>query len=133
MTHLFYIMVIFCLMIEIITLLNLKGITLGLSKYRRLKKENNGDIPRDKISNKFIIYTICSVSYLIICLIGLMSSQWICFLAIIVQSLSVSRLRRKYIIVGYLDSILSFAILLFILINKYHLHINLLNEILKIG
>jgi len=111
----------------------MKEITLGLSRYRKLKKEYNGDIPRDKIGNKFIIYTICYVSYLIICFIGLMSSQWICFLAIIVQYLSVSRLRRKYIIVGYLDSILSFAILLFILINKYHLHINLLNEILKIG
>lgn len=132
-TNVFYIMVIFCLIIEFITLFNMKEITYGLSRYSKLNKEYNGHIPRDKIGSGFILHQVCNIFYFVICIIGIISSQWICFLAIIIQSISIGRFRRKHIIIRYFDSILSILILLFALINKYHLHINLLNEILKIN
>jgi hypothetical protein len=59
-------------------------------------------------------------------IIGLMSTQWIGFAAILVLSLIP---RGNFWFFRWVDSVISIAILVFIVINKYHLHIVVIDTI----
>ena len=71
----------------------------------------------------FVLLQLC---YFIWAATGLMSSQWIPFLVLILYSFIP---KGDNIFIRKADAILSLAILLFIVINKYHLGINLLDYI----
>ncbi len=78
MTTVFYILVAFCLMFEVLNLLKVKKTAEAVKRYKGKKAE--------ECSSTFIAWCVCNWIYLIICFVGLMSTQWIGFLALIILS-----------------------------------------------
>ena len=73
----------------------------------------------DSHPSEMIAMTMNSVIYMSIVLIGLMSQQWPLFSLILILSLITSKVRHiKWI--RNLDTIISIAILIFIVLNKFH-------------
>ena len=65
--------------------------------------------------------------YALWAIIGLISTQWIGFATILILSFIP---KGNFWFIRWIDSIVSVAILIFIVINKYHLHIDLF-ELIK--
>ena len=65
----------------------------------------------------------CMVGYFLWTFIGLISSQWISFVILLLIGL----IPCNTVFLRVLNSTLSLLVLLFILINKFHLGINLMN------
>lgn len=113
MKHLFYFIAILPLLWEMINLLNVKR-AHNFHKRMKLKKGFESFTSPEK-SLSFL-----SLGYLIWIFIGLFSFQWIVFLAIIMLSL----IPKKLIVIRWIDSLISFILLLFILLNAYHFKID---------
>ena len=105
MTTIFYILIAFCLFFEVLNLAACKKVFAAVEKYK-----DKNDLT--EISPVFAVWRMCNWIYLILCFIGLISSQWIGFLALIV--------------------LLGIAILLFVLLNKYHFQIDFNSLIIKL-
>jgi len=129
MEHLFYFMVILCFLFELFKIPNATDICNFIRKNNEYKKVN-GKVPEYSsfTPNQKTFYTMSSV-YTVVCLIGLFSSQWLLFLAIFLQTIVMVFIRRKYPVIIKIDSTISAFILLFIVINKYHIHLDLFNLI----
>ncbi len=76
---------------------------------------------------------------LLFILIGIFSSQWILFIIFILSSLifyAIKSLFNKFyyikLIFSLFDSITSLSILILIILNKYHLKIDILSELTKL-
>lgn len=121
MTTIFYILIAFCLLFEVLNLAAYKKVFAAVKKYK-----NKNDI--SDASSIFVAWVMCNWIYLVLCFIGLISSQWIGFLALIVLSL----IPKKWLTWRIIDSILGIAILLFILLNKYHFQIDFNSLIIKL-
>lgn len=96
---------------------------LSKSKFNNFKKNvENHNINKDTLFFMLL--------YMLWTFIGLISSQWIIFLFIILLGL-INNITGigKYYYYNVLDSILTIAALLFMLINKYHLHIDLFRKL----
>lgn len=113
MITLFYLAVLSCIIIEIVQLSETKRIVNSLYRYKEDKKT----------STNLAIYTCACLYYWTISFIGLLSFQWYLFLLIIIMGLIP---KGKNIWIRKFDSIASVIILLFIVLNKYHFHINIL-------
>lgn len=118
MTTIFYILIAFCLFFEVLNLAACKKVFAAVEKYK-----DKSDLT--EISPVFAVWIMCNWIYLILCFIGLISSQWIGFLALIVLSLIPNTWR-------IIDNILGIAILLFVLLNKYHFQIDFNSLIIKL-
>lgn len=57
--------------------------------------------------------------------IGVFSSQWLLFLLLFISSM----IPKPFVIVRWVLSLLSAILIIFILVNKYHLHIDILSLI----
>ena len=112
MTHVFYLFAIFYIFIELVVLLMVNRI------HDLLKKQ---DLE--------LVIRILSVFYLIFCLIGLMSSQWLEFEFLVLIALVAINIRKLWC--RYANTILSIILLLFIVLNKYHFHVDLFTLIFK--
>lgn len=121
MTTIFYILIAFCLFFEVLNLAACKKVFAAVEKYK-----DKNDLT--EISPVFAVWRMCNWIYLILCLIGLISSQWIGFLALIVLSL----IPKKWFTWRIIDNILGIAILLFVLLNKYHFQIDFNSLIIKL-
>lgn len=114
MEYIFYLGVAFCIIIEIIQIQNTK---------QCLKWKDEADKIGDKrLSNDCQNYVYMSQFYSLLCVVGLFSSQWYGFLLILLVSIIP---KRNNIIALKIDSLICLATLCFILINKYHLHLEL--------
>lgn len=113
MITVFYLLVALCLFVEILRLLAFKKVDQGVKKYKEVKD------PKD-YSPLYTAYVIFGFFYFFFCLVGLMSSQWIGFVALLLLGF----IPKKWITWRVIDGILSIAILVFILLNKYQFHIN---------
>lgn len=122
MTHVFYIIAALFLLVELLILVNIKTVHSGAKRLYKLRKEKN-KVELEDLSPGMIAYQIVGIIYLIYAVIGLMSSQWIMFAVLILLSF----VPKKWIVWRYIDSFLSIAILVFIILNKYHFHFNLIN------
>lgn len=122
MTHVFYIIAALFLLVELLILVNIKTVHSGKKRLYKLRKEKN-KVELEDLSPGMIAYQIVGIIYLIYAVIGLMSSQWIMFAVLILLSF----VPKKWIIWRYIDSFLSIAILVFIILNKYHFHFSLIN------
>lgn len=115
MEHIFYLGVAFCIIIEIIQIHNTK---------QCLKWTEEADKSGEKrLSNDCQNYVYMSQFYSLLCVIGLFSSQWYGFILILLLSIIP---KRDNIIALKIDSFICLATLIFILLNKYHLHLELL-------
>lgn len=121
MTTIFYILIAFCLFFEVLNLAVCKKVFAAVEKYK-----DKNDLT--EISPVFAVWRMYNWIYLILCFIGLISSQWIGFLALIVLSL----IPKKWFTWRIIDNILGIAILLFVLLNKYHFQIDFNSLIIKL-
>lgn len=113
MITVFYLLVAVCLFVEILRLLAVKKVDQGVKKYKGVKD------PKD-YSPLYTAYVSFGFFYFFFCLVGLMSSQWIGFVALLLLGF----VSKKWITWRVIDGILSIAILVFILLNKFQFHIN---------
>lgn len=95
MTTIFYILIAFCLFFEVLNLAACKKVFAAVEKYK-----DKNDLT--EISPVFAVWRMCNWIYLILCFIGLISSQWIGFLALIVLSL----IPKKWFTWRIIDNIL---------------------------
>lgn len=121
MTHIFYIGLIIFIIYEVYSFLNAEKINTRQIEYKDLPKDVNKEYFLWKNGGFLIKLSLFNMFYFIYVFVGIFSSQWLLFLAILLLSL----IPKKIVAVRRIDSVLTIIILLFILINKYHLHINL--------
>lgn len=88
----------------------------------------------EELSNNTMYFTFCllHVLYALWALAGVLTSQWLVFLALIILSFisSLSFLKNKQW--NLIDSIISISLIAFAIINTYHLHIPLLERIIEL-
>ncbi|OUO85379.1 hypothetical protein [Bacteroides sp. An269] len=119
MTTVFYILVAFCLMFEVMNLLKVKKTAEAVKRYKGKKLE--------ECSSTFIAWAVFNCIYLLICFVGLMSTQWIGFLALIILSF----IPKRWFTWRVIDCILGILILAFVILNKYQFQIDLNSLIIK--
>lgn len=128
MTHLFYLLVVFFLAVELSVLLMEHRIHDALAVYKLQEKEfGKGKVPFEKKNPKLVVYSILSLFYWAVCLVGLMSSQWVVFVAIIMLGI----VPKRWLWWRYIDTVLSILLLLFVILNKYHFQVDLFTLIFK--
>lgn len=113
MEHVFYLLVSFFLAFEILSLFAVKKIHASVNKYRDLSNVQD-------MSATFATYYVVNILYFLTCVIGLISSQWACFLLI----LALCFIPKRYLTWRIIDGVISILILLFVILNKYHFHID---------
>lgn len=113
MEHVFYLLVSFFLAFEILSLFAVKKIHASVNKYRDLSNVQD-------MSATFATYYVVNVLYFLTCVIGLISSQWACFLLI----LALCFIPKRYLTWRIIDGVISILILLFVILNKCHFHID---------
>lgn len=139
MTHLFYFMGLLFLIYEIHFLFNIKEKIANGKKYKDYVKDNPdvtySQYP-DKIKNAFLETAIVGIPYILWMFVGILSSQWIVFATYLVFAFGVVTPLRKLVgyspvrfYVTFTDTVVSIFVLGFIIINKYHLHIDTLSYI----
>lgn len=127
MTHVFYILIAFFIFVELIVLFSQKNIHSAVKRLKKLNKEKKGKLSFDEIGASMTLYQSIGIIYLIYCLVGLMSSQWVLFALIILLAF----IPKRWLWWRYVDSIVTLLILTFILLNKYHFHIDMFHLIIK--
>ena len=127
MTHVFYILIAFFIFVELIVLFSQKNIHSAVKRLKKLNKEKKGKLSFDEIGASMTLYQSIGIIYLIYCLVGLMSSQWGLFALIILLAF----IPKRWLWWRYVDSIVTLLILAFILLNKYHFHIDMFHLIIK--
>jgi hypothetical protein len=107
---------------------------LQLASYRRIlafldrikKEAESEDGKKPELSSTQLFYYLATIFYYLWIFAGLLSSQWVLFFVMLVLGLIP---KGKWLFVRYVDSIISIALLIFIMLNKYHLHIDLFHII----
>lgn len=127
MTHVFYILIAFFIFVELIVLFSQKNIHSAVKRFKKLNKEKKGKLTFDEIGASMAFYQSIGIIYLIYCFVGLMSSQWVLFLLIILLAF----IPKRWLWWRYVDSLVTLLILVFILLNKYHFHIDMFHLIIK--
>lgn len=127
MTHVFYILIAFFIFVELIVLFSQKNIHSAVKRLKKLNKEKKGKLSFDEIGASMTLYQSIGIIYLIYCLVGLMSSQRVLFALIILLAF----IPKRWLWWRYVDSIVTLLILAFILLNKYHFHIDMFHLIIK--
>ena len=139
MTHLFYATGLLFLIYEIYFLFNLVEKVNNVKKYKQFTKENKDakydDIPEElKVTVREI--AVVGIPYILWLFLGLLSSQWLMFGLLLVFSFVIIYPIRKlagfsplrYVVTG-IDTVVCIFVITFIIINKYHLHIDTLSYI----
>lgn len=88
-----------------------------VKRYRQITREKKGE-DRTRAQN---IFGALQLFYWVWCMVGLFSSQWLVFVLILILGM----IPKPNIVIRFVDSVITFALILFIFINSFHLHINL--------
>lgn len=120
MKHIFYLIVGILALYEAMKALNCKRVYVRTNEFTRLKNKQEKE---KYISEHPLVAMMGLIDTLgwITLIGGLMTSQWFLFLAVMV--LSLSKFQRLGSWAVCIDSIVTFAIYMFAVINTYHLHI----------
>lgn len=118
MVHVFYIFAVVAIIWEAMCVYDTKVAHTKLTAFRKLKRE-------DKWTSAQGAFAVFNVVYFAWTIVGLLSSQWVLFAAL----LAISFIPRKNIVMFWINAAISLMLLVFMLVNKYHLHINLFNLI----
>ena len=114
MKHVFYFIGLLPLIYEMSVIMNPKRIYTSKEKIKAAGKFDNFTSGQKS-------YAILSLGYLVWAFIGLFSFNWVAFLFLI----AISFIPKKHFILMWFDSVISFLILLFVLLNSYHFQIDL--------
>lgn len=120
MKHIFYLMTIAPLMFEFYTICDVYKVHSFMKTMRNTKS--------DELNSTQKSLQIYCLVYFIWTFIGLITFQWIVFIFLLLTSI----IPKKYVIIRFIDSIISAFILLFIIINAYHLKIDVLKYLLDL-
>lgn len=121
MKHIFFLFVGILALYEIMKALNCKRVYSRTYEYIHSPKEDKNTYL--KKHPMLLLMSILDLFGWITLIAGLMTSQWVLFLA--VMALSLSRFYRLGSWAVCIDSIITVVIYLFAIINTYHLHIEL--------
>lgn len=125
MKHIFFLFVGLLALYEIMKALNCKKVYSRVTEYNRLSKDKDKGKIEACLKEHPLLLLMSGLDIFgwITLMAGLMTSQWVLFLA--VMALSLSRFQRLGSWAVCIDSIITVAIYLFAIINTYHLHIEL--------
>ena len=119
MTHIFYLLLFIFIYYEIWVIGNAKRLSEKIKEYKSIPEE--GQTEYISKNSHLLTWALFNVFYFFYVFIGMFTSQWWLFLTIIAMGF----IPKKKPLARKIDAIVAMAILLFILINKYHLHINI--------
>jgi len=134
MTSIYYFSTIIFIWVELLWIMSPIEKTLEAKQFAELSKENKGKKWDDFSSEyKTEIKKKLGLLYIVIwMLIGLFTVQWVAFLAILIFNFGIinplSKIKKYsmfYTVIHWLNSIIGFAFAVFVIINHYHLHIDL--------
>ncbi len=123
MKTIYYLFGILPIIFELFKIAQLDKVYLFLNNF---KKDIKKDYSEWNFNQK--TYNIFMSLYLLWVILGLFTSNWILFLFIILISLIPTKTKLMLLI----DGIVSFLILTFIIVNTFHLHIDLQQLLLNI-
>jgi hypothetical protein len=101
---------------ELLSLMELHKVHAFCTEYKLLNKRKE----KVKMSSTQNSFTWLMTMYVVWAIAGLFSSQWFLFLLL----LSLSFIPKNSIFIRLLDSCISFVLLLFIVLNRFHFHID---------
>lgn len=113
MTHIFYILGLIPLLYELAKIRNPKRIFLFTKRFKSKKSKN--------FSFNDKIFSFTMLFYLIWNLTGLFTVQWSVFAILLI----LSAIPTYKVWILFVDALVSFFVIFFIIINKYHLHIDI--------
>lgn len=93
---------------------------MSASKTQKFIKEMKGKKLNEYNSSQKSL-AMCMLLYFIWTLVGIISSQWIIFILIILISILIP---KKIIFIRVIDSLVTLFLLVFMLLNKFHFHID---------
>jgi len=139
MTHLFYFGGLLFLIYEMYFLFNVVEKVNNVKKYKEYNKENKGvkydDMPED-IKSQVLEVMLIGIPYMLWLFVGLLSTQWVLFGLLIIFAFGIVTPLRKLVgfsplryITTTIDTLICISVIGFIIINKYHLHIDTLSYI----
>jgi hypothetical protein len=115
---LFFLAVAFCFALELNAIFNpVKEFDISLRTREALEAGTNYKDMDKKVQSHYLNQVV----YWLTAMLGIFSSQWPIFLLILILSFA-SRTYRNYIIGKWLDSAICGSLLLFAILNKFHLH-----------
>lgn len=101
-------------------------------RFRKIKAENPDTYTNDILDSPDGGYMKMNVLAYIIILIGILSSQWIVFLMLVIFHAACASLRVQRVILGvFINATVSALLIAFAMINGLHLHYNLLSYIIS--
>ena len=115
MKHIFYFFTLFPLILELSKVFSIRAyhkFILSIANRETAKKNERED------EFTFIITFYCL--YILWAFIGLFSFQWIIFLYLLI----IGFIPKKFMILRWLDAVISFCTLLFVILNAYHFKID---------
>lgn len=124
MASIFYFFAIFAILFELVAFQNPQRI---LDKEKHIRETKNDN---DVFKHQYAIFSLLMLLYILWNLIGLFSSQWFLFGLLLLLGLIFKG--RKYVWHVRLYSFLTLVILIFIILNKYYLHLELPKVIINI-
>ena len=120
MQHIFYVLLLIPIMYELIVLYNTKKI------HAKVKKMKGSNRKWDQMTDNEKLLSVTTLMYLLITFFGLFTFQWYLFLFLILTTLIP---KKSSITFRFIDSLIGMLILIFAIVNKYHLRIDLIDLI----
>ena len=118
MKHIFYFFGIFAVIYELWAIRHASRLYLFVLRLRQQAKKEKGI---DDMSGTQIMFIILHLCYIFWAFVGLFfSSQWIIFLTIVLFSF----IPKRILVLRFIDSIISLALVSFVLMNQYHFGID---------
>ena len=117
MSHIFYILAIFPILWESLSITNPRKVGRFIKTYRTT----------DIRTTNQKAYPFFALGYALWVILGFFSSQWVLFLAIFMLGYIIP---KRWVITRLIDGVITMSILIFMLINVYHLHIDIY-EVIK--
>jgi len=116
MKHIFYLITILPILWELMCLVK----PVRAKKFKESVKALKGK-PFEEWTNNQRNVTVLNLMYLIWIFVGLFSGQWVVFLIILLLSF----VPKKFVFMIVIDSFVTLCLLIFLIINAYHLKIDL--------
>lgn len=115
MKHVFYLLAIFPIFYEMVNVSSPKKLQDFHKRFKNLKSNEF-----DEWTEAQKTYSIFSLFYVAWVIVGLLTFQWPVFLFILLLSI----IPKYFIWIRFVDSLITLSLLFFIIINAYHLHID---------
>ena len=121
MSYIYFSLAILAIMYELIVVMNTRKVSRFIANMHHKKFSEYNQEQK--------VFSYLLLCYFIWGMIGLVTSQWVIFLAMLIIGIVTP---NKYIITRWIGAFISFLLLTFMLINKFHLHIDLGNYLISL-